>query len=241
MTTQTAGEIDVFASPAPKAGVVEPDTDPKPKQDPAPKRKINTYVEKVKPWHFFVVLVVIAAIWIFAPKLIRSNSSLSQGQQSSTQTAQPQYGSYERSKAAPLDEPQRPVPVSQQVEMIQLKSELETFSKIASEFQGQVRELQGQVLELQAKVAVLESRPSDTSNKPKERIQAARNQPAVSPSNTSKALSGYSVNTVYADQAWVVHDQRTFVVQVGDTFDDIRVLRIDPVSRQVVTNLGVIR
>jgi hypothetical protein len=115
-----------------------------------------------------------------------------------------------------------------------VQNQIETFSKITSELQGQVRELQ-------AKIAVLESRPSETPTKAKERIQPTRSQPAVPASTTSKALSGYSINTVYTDQAWLAHDQRTFVVQVGDAFDGIRVLRIDPVSRQVVTNLGVIR
>ena len=235
MTTQTAGDIDVFASAAPKASVVQPDTDPKPVQDPAPKN-INSYVEKVKPWHFIAVLAVIAAIWIFAPKLFRSNATISQGHQFSTQTTQPTYVSNERpTSAAPVEEPQSPPqPVSQQIEMIQVKGQLETFAKVTSELQGQVREIQ-------AKIAVLESRPLDTPPKAKERVQATRNQPAVAARAATKALNGYSINTVYTDQAWLVHDQRTFVVQVGDAFDGIRVLRIDPVSRQVVTNLGVIR
>lgn len=236
MTTQTAADIDVFASPAPKAGVAQPEPDSKLEQDSLPKRNLNSFVEKVKPWHFFVVLALVAAVWIFAPKLFRSNSTITQGQQFGAQNTQAEYGSYERQKPVqPVEEPVRTIPpVSQQIELIQVQGQIETFAKITSELQGQVRELQ-------AKIAMLESRPSDTPPKAKERIQARRNQPAVPAVTTSKALTGYSINTIYTDQAWLAHDQRTIVVQVGDAFDGIRVLRIDPVSRQVVTNLGVIR
>jgi hypothetical protein len=236
MTTQTAGDMDVFASPGPKASVVRPEADTRSTQDSVPNRNGNSFLEKVKPWHFFVVLALVAAIWIFVPKFFRSNASTSQGQQFSAQATQPTYVSKERPIPAqvveePLSPPQS---AADQVDMIQLKSQLETFAKVTSELQGQVRELQ-------AKIAVLESRPVDTPPKAKERLQAVRSQPVAPASVASKALTGYSINTVYTDQAWLGHDQRTFVVQVGDVFDGIRVLRIDPVSRQVVTNLGVIR
>lgn len=236
MTTQTAGDMDVFASPAPKASVVQPEADPRSTQDSVPNRNRNSFVEKVKPWHFIAVLAVVAAIWIFVPKILRSNASTSQGQQFSTQATQPTYVPNERPiPARAVEEPlSPPQSVADQVEMIQVKSQLETFAKVTAELQGQVRELQ-------AKIAVLESRPVDTPPKAKERLQAVRNLPAAPASATSKVLTGYSINTVYSDQAWLGHDQRTFVVQVGDVFDGIRVLRIDPVSRQVVTNLGVIR
>ncbi|EFW77631.1 hypothetical protein [Pseudomonas savastanoi] len=236
MTTQTAGDIDVFASPAPKAGVAQPEPDSDPKPEPLQKKNLNSFVEKVKPWHFFVVLGLIAAVWIFAPKLFRSNSTVPPGQPFGVQNTQASYETYERQKPVkPVEEPLSSEPTaSQQVELLQVQNQIETFSKITSELQGQVRELQ-------AKIAVLESRPSETPTKAKERIQPTRSQPAVPASTTSKVLSGYSINTVYTDQAWLAHDQRTFVVQVGDAFDGIRVLRIDPVSRQVVTNLGVIR
>lgn len=236
MTTQTAADIDVFASPAPKAGVAQPEPDSKPEQEPLKKRNLNSFVEKVKPWHFFAVLALIAAVWIFAPKLYRTNSTVTQGQQFGAQNTQADYGSYERQKPVqPVEEPLNTAPpVSQQVELIQVQGQLETFAKITSELQSQVRELQ-------AKIAMLESRPTENPPKAKERIQATRNQPAVPDGTTSKALTGYSINTIYTDQAWLAHDQRTFVVQVGDAFDGIRVLRIEPVSRQVVTNHGVIR
>ncbi|QCY09359.1 hypothetical protein [Pseudomonas sp. MPC6] len=236
MTTQTAGDIDVFASTARKPGVVQPDADPKPTQEASPKRKMSSFVEKVKPWHFIAVVAVVAAIWIFAPKFLHSSASIPQGQQFTAQKAQPTYEAYERSHPAnPVEEPQNPpAAVSQQLDLIQVQGQMETFAKTTSELQGQVRELQ-------AKIAVLESRPQDAAPKAKDRVQVARKQPVAAASSTSKALAGYSINTVYTDQAWLQHDQKTFVVQVGDAFDGIRILRIDPVSRQVDTNLGVIR
>lgn len=143
MTTQTAADIDVFASPAPKAGVAQPEPDSKLEQDSLPKRNLNSFVEKVKPWHFFVVLALVAAVWIFAPKLFRSNSTITQGQQFGAQNTQAEYGSYERQKPVqPVEEPVRTIPpVSQQIELIQVQGQIETFAKITSELQGQVLSL----------------------------------------------------------------------------------------------------
>lgn len=236
MTTQTAGDIDVFASPAPKASVAQPDADPKMTKETSAKQNMNSFVEKVRPWHFFAVIAVVAATWIFAPKFFHSNDSVSQDRQLTSQNAQPTYQAYERPKTAKaVEEKLLPPTDTQQTKyLIQVQDQVATFAKITSELQSQVRELQ-------AKIAVLESRPQDAAPLAKERIRGTRNQPIVRTSSTPKSLAGYSINTVYADQAWLQHDQKTFVVQVGDVFDGIRILRIDPVSRQVNTNLGMIR
>jgi type IV secretory pathway VirB10-like protein len=234
MTTQTAGDIDVFAPPASKPGVAQTTPEPKVTTEHPAKKQTTSFVEKVKPWHLFVLVAVVAVIWIFGPKLGRSNAPAVQSQQFTAQNTPAAYSSIERpTPAQPVQEPPSPPPVSDQIDLVQVKSEMETFAKVTSELQSQVRELQ-------AKIAVLESRPQEPTQKPKERQErpaSIKNQATATP----KALAGYGINTLYADQAWLVHDQKTFVVQVGDDVDGMRVLRIDPVARQVVTNLGVIR
>lgn len=124
MTTQTAGDMDIFAFSAPKASAVQPEADPRSTQDSVPNRNRNSFVEKVKPWHFIAVLAVVAAIWIFVPKILRSNASTSQGQQFSTQATQPTYVPNERPiPARAVEEPlSPPQPVADQVEMIQVKA-----------------------------------------------------------------------------------------------------------------------
>ncbi|SOS29990.1 putative TraP protein (plasmid) [Pseudomonas cerasi] len=234
MTTQTAGDIDVFAPPANKPGVAQTTPEPKVTTEHPAKKQTISFVEKVKPWHLFVVVAVVAVVWIFGPKLGRSNAPAVQSQQFTAQNTPAAYSSIERpTPAQPVQEPSSPPPVSDQIDLVQVKSEMETFAKVTSELQSQVRELQ-------AKIAVLESRPQEPTQKPKERqerLASIKNQATATP----KPLAGYGINTLYADQAWLVHDQKTFVVQVGDDVDGMRVLRIDPVARQVVTNLGVIR
>ncbi|OKS58498.1 hypothetical protein [Pseudomonas syringae] len=240
MTTQTAGDIDVFAPPANKPGVAQTTPEPKVTTEHPAKKQTTSFVEKVKPWHLFVLVAVVAVIWIFGPKLGRSNAPAVQSQQFTAQNTPAAYSSIERpTPAHPVQEPSSPPPVSDQIDLVQVKSEMETFAKVTSELQSQVRELQ-------AKIAVLESRPQEPTQKPKERQAPKERQERLASIKTQatatpKALAGYGINTLYADQAWLVHDQKTFVVQVGDDVDGMRVLRIDPVARQVVTNLGVIR
>lgn len=201
MTTQTAGDIDVFAPPANKPGVAQTTPEPKVTTEHPAKKQTTSFVEKVKPWHLFVLVAVVAVIWIFGPKLGRSNAPAVQSQQFTAQNTPAAYSSIERpTPAQPVQEPSSPPPVSDQIDLVQVKSEMETFAKVTSELQSQVRELQ-------AKIAVLESRPQEPTQKPKERQErpaSIKNQATATP----KALAGYGINTLYADQAWLVHDQK---------------------------------
>lgn len=51
----------------------------------------------------------------------------------------------------------------------------------------------------------------------------------------------FSINTVYAGQAWIQDDERTYVVQAGDKVDGIEIINIDARGRRVFTSRGVIR
>jgi hypothetical protein len=55
------------------------------------------------------------------------------------------------------------------------------------------------------------------------------------------ASAKFSLNTVYASQAWIQDDERTYVVQAGDTLKGIAIVSIDAHGRRVITSQGVIR
>ncbi|GGM26079.1 hypothetical protein ACFQDN_21510 [Pseudomonas asuensis] len=73
------------------------------------------------------------------------------------------------------------------------------------------------------------------ASKPKHEVQVGQ----VAHKATSS--SQFSLNTVYRDQAWIQNAERTYVVQPGDVVEGLKIVSIDPLSRKVVTNHGVIR
>lgn len=54
-------------------------------------------------------------------------------------------------------------------------------------------------------------------------------------------LAGYSLNTIYQNQAWIEHDGATYAVQVGDKIGSLPITSIDARARRVVTPNGQIR
>lgn len=71
------------------------------------------------------------------------------------------------------------------------------------------------------------------------RTTAKRTQLRVQPADA--ATTKFSINTVYAGQAWIQDDERTYVVQAGDTLKGIFIVSIDARGRSVITSQGVIR
>ncbi|MET3132767.1 hypothetical protein AAKU55_003047 [Oxalobacteraceae bacterium GrIS 1.11] len=55
------------------------------------------------------------------------------------------------------------------------------------------------------------------------------------------ASARFSLNTVYAGQAWIQDDERTYVVQAGDKVKGVDIVSIDARQRRVLTSQGVIR
>lgn len=126
-------------------------------------------------------------------------------------------------------------------------------------------ELQAKVTELQNKLAQTEAQcpkcpvPVSTiaamANKPKSRPRRAGNAPrqvtgaeiaatgkTVAADSDKTAKAGcFTINTIYRDQAWIQNATSTYVVQAGDVIGGLRIVRVEPAARQVVTNLGVIR
>lgn len=98
------------------------------------------------------------------------------------------------------------------------------------------------VSELATRVQALEAREAATKEAARARpvsTQGARS--ASAPRKPVHVLEEYAINTVYPDQAWIEKAGKLSVVQVGDTFDGMRVVRIDPATRIVVTSQGLIR
>lgn len=233
MTTQTAGDLDVFAAPKVKVEPLHAAGSRPAVEDK--QRNTGHLSEKIKPWHFVVVALVAGTIWAMAPKFIHSQGSRTNEQQTTGTSAQDPYNEYKQqqsAKAAPEPVSEEVANFDQQRQQQQLNGQLELLAKSTAELQGQVRELQ-------AKVAVLDARPQEAV--PKAPAKTLPKNSTVTSKNIMKPLAGFTLNTVYADQAWLQHDQRTVVVQVGDLIDGVRIEHIDPVARQVVTNLGVIR
>ena len=75
------------------------------------------------------------------------------------------------------------------------------------------------------------------------RHKATPARPALEEATTSDLgiLSGYRLNTIYRGQAWIEHAQKTYVVEAGQDFDGLKVIRVDAQARRVVTAQGEIR
>lgn len=67
--------------------------------------------------------------------------------------------------------------------------------------------------------------------------------PALEEASTSDlgVLPGYRLNTIYRGQAWIEHAQKTYVVEAGQDFDGLQVIRVDAKGRRVLTAQGEIR
>lgn len=240
MTTPSASDIDIFATPARKEEPVRSNDPPRESVKAMPKKSMNAATDTLKPWHFAIAILVAAAIWIFWPMVMRPNERPSQPQQFSVPVVEtaPDYA-----QSRPVKEVAAQEPVVSEIQQQQAQQQ-ELLQGQVKTLAGTTVELQSQVRELQAKLAVLEARPQPAAPKPRAAAAQRTRLPAAASTSTAevaKPLAGYSLNTVYTDQAWLQHDQSTVVVQVGDIIDGMRIVRIDPVARQVVTNLGVIR
>ncbi|MHC8403491.1 hypothetical protein ACYZTX_29725 [Pseudomonas sp. MDT1-17] len=137
------------------------------------------------------------------------------------------------------------------------------LSVVDKELQMRVVTLEQSMVELQAKIALLEGRPgadvtaggtnakaaksaaakNDAHKIPKTNAPgASRSAKAPSkPASTTLVNKGFTLNTIYAGQAWIQDSEQVYVVQVGDLVGDMQIQSIDPKGRRVMTTKGVIR
>ena len=136
-------------------------------------------------------------------------------------------------------------------------------SATEKELQGRVVTLEQSVADLQAKIALLEGRSFVNTNDGVSNAKTAKPAPvkkevhrvqkvltpgaSAAAKSTGKSASNamvnksFTLNTIYAGQAWIQDSEQVFVVQVGDLVGDMQIQRIDPKARLVMTTKGEIR
>lgn len=57
----------------------------------------------------------------------------------------------------------------------------------------------------------------------------------------TKQVNGYSLNSIYPNQAWLKKGDKTYVVSQGDKLGNITINKIDATRREVTTSAGLIR
>lgn len=240
MTTQAAEELDIFnpgGKPAKQAETSKSQTQQPEKTPPVNaiqgdrKKRIANVINRIEAWHFLVLAVVLAVLFVLVPKM------LPKAQTSAPQQATPVQQAAPVSNVSDVLAPQEPVAPAADPEQAGITvDQLNALNEQVRSLGGIVVGLQKTIDELEAKVSLLEAAPA--AGKKVVQQQAVRRQPqATQPS----AVAGYRLNTVYADQAWIEHGEKTFVVQVGDLVDGVKIIGIDPVARRVTTSRGVIR
>ena len=242
MTTQAAEELDIFKTGAQSGKPVEaPKAEEQQSKKTSPanaiqgdrKKRIVNFVNRIEAWHFLVLAAVLAVLFVMVPKLFPKHQTSAQQQPTPVQ-----QDAVNNVLTAPEPEPQEAVVPAASPEQSALSAEqLKGLNEQVGSLSGVVVGLQKTISELEAKVALLESDKADAGKKvvhsPAVRRQAQVSQPS--------AMAGYTLNTVYSDQAWIQHGEKTFVVQVGDLVDGVKITGIDPVARRVTTSRGVIR
>ncbi|UST77267.1 hypothetical protein [Pseudomonas siliginis] len=132
-----------------------------------------------------------------------------------------------------------------------------------AQVQGRFFALESSIRELQAKVALLEGAQSSRSIDPARGSGSAANsqppkrkadgvtttnaktrKPATADAKSEVISKTFTLNTIYAGQAWIQNSEQMFVVRENDYLeeqDGLRILKIDSKLRRVMTNKGVIR
>jgi len=105
------------------------------------------------------------------------------------------------------------------------------------------------VREIQAKIALFEQRLTERAAHepaatPTKVVRPAASATVINTKGSDKRpgkATDYAINTIYSDQAWLEAKDRTYIVQVGDVIDGLKVLKINAADRTVLTNAGLIR
>ena len=261
--------VDIFSmQPSTKKGTAAPEAQIEPPKSAAKKSAVSDFVSKLGPAHLGVAVALGAAVWIAWPYIFDSSlpntavhgsprmltpseamsnaghAQLNNAPGSSIAQASQSPGTTdittEKSGVMPSDAPTiksepnaaPPQPTEKEVEL-----------------QAKVEELQGKIALVEAQLAKYPVKAADTASKSKPRMHRVSrslhprtSMPSKSPSSEeeSKQIS-FTLNTIYRDQAWIQNSDQTYVVQEGDVIDGMRIVRIDPLARQVITSLGTIR
>lgn len=214
---------------------------------------------KIGPRHFVGLSFVIAVVWIAWPEKSRApsttsssvlNTQLRSVASPSIPTATDRTGASIAQSTAPGNPPAaaigsmpRAMPTPTAELIIQAQAQ-------------QAAALIAAIDDLGARLVVVETRlsgpeksslaspqqPENDNNKPRPKRYPPNERTRTSADKAAAPrLAGYSLNTIYATQAWIVRDGHLTLVQQGDVVDDFEVIRIDARDHQVLTSRGIIR
>lgn len=252
--TQTSGASGIKAEP-PKSTVKE--------------SMLSGLAAKLGPIHFGAAGVIIAAVWIAWPYIfssLPSSASLSassrmlapsEAMSDASHAALPNASESSTAQISPTQAASEFATASSASASSAVPTSASEPTPAATQPSAKEVELEAKLDELQGKLAVVEAQVATHSaaaalamaNKSKPRVHRVystrhrhTNAPPKSRSSEDTVNSnGFTLNTIYRDQAWIQNTERTYVVQEGDVIDGMRIVRVEPLARQVITSLGAIR
>lgn len=115
----------------------------------------------------------------------------------------------------------------------QLAQKVNALSDSQTQLKQQVSELQAQNALLPARGVVAQAHPGNRA--------AASTLPKMDRTPASAPLAGMHLSAVQNGMAWVLWQDKTWAVQVGDTLGPVTVTGIDAQSRQVRTSAGTLQ
>jgi hypothetical protein len=238
MSPDNPHDVDFFPELAPEvpntARVSQASAQPSNKG--ASTHKVTSWHRHLKPAYVLSAAIVLALVWAVWPLMFKDTpfgaSSIPQNSTARKYFAEPSGQGYNLA-----DKTARIAPTEDAT------AALAASAAKAAELQNQVSDLQAQLAAVQANppTCVAAMLPAPSTN------IAPACQPSATQARrhrnvkTRRVLSQYRVNTLYPGQAWIEHEQRSWVVEPGAMVNDLRVLRIDMATRTVVTTQGDIR
>lgn len=189
------------------------------------------------------VLVVVAITWALWPMFASSTTENTQRQQ----MLNPAESMIPHPQPVPRQSDETAQKLLQAFE--KTESKLIATSKQLNDLREENQAVVAAMRELQAKTALLEQRltvqePPRKAEKPKKAPRPAASATVIN-TKGSDARPGksadFTINTIYSDQVWLEGKDRTYIVQVGDVIDGLKVLRINAADRTVLTTAGLIR
>ncbi|AKU21206.1 hypothetical protein [Massilia sp. NR 4-1] len=121
------------------------------------------------------------------------------------------------------------------------ESERAIIRAALEDLNARVSRLEAEASHTSASAATLANQPAKAEPQRIAKAQATKKTYSIARSDVLPVLAGYSLNTIYQNQAWIEHDGATYAVQVGDKIGALAITGIDPRARRVVTPNGQIR
>ncbi|MBX8493183.1 conjugal transfer protein TraP [Pseudomonas cichorii] len=205
------------------------------------------------PWLALYALIIIGAgFLIFAPESKPDVNRLAFGNQALLPAAQTSSGGF-----APVSASNSSVDLSQMQDQVAgmvagIRTHSETnrqaIEEVAASLRSvienqkalkqQVQELQTQNAELQAKMTLLSVQGGPQTRLAKRATTSSSKSERAAPPSP---LASMQLRGVQNGMAWVLWQDKTWAVQVGDPLGPVTITGIDPLARQVRTSAGTLQ